>query len=47
MRKADWDEAARQIEWHEVDVTEFSAPHRYALWHDRAVFHFLTKGSRP
>ncbi|WP_057956791.1 class I SAM-dependent methyltransferase [endosymbiont of Ridgeia piscesae] len=38
-------EAARQIEWHEVDVTEFSAPHRYALWHDRAVFHFLTKAA--
>lgn len=24
------------------DVTDFQAQRRYALWHDRAVFHFLT-----
>ncbi len=28
--------------WFEADVTRFSAPRRFALWHDRAVFHFLT-----
>lgn len=28
--------------WFEEDVTRFIAPHRFALWHDRAVFHFLT-----
>lgn len=28
--------------WFEEDVTRFRAPCRYALWHDRAVFHFLT-----
>jgi len=33
---------AATIEWHEADVTHFVPPHRYALWHDRAVFHFLT-----
>lgn len=33
---------AADIKWHEVDVTNFAPPHRYALWHDRAVFHFLT-----
>ncbi len=33
---------ADQIEWYLSDVTEFSPPHRYACWHDRAVFHFLT-----
>lgn len=33
---------AAMVEWHEADVTEFEPPHRYALWHDRAVFHFLT-----
>lgn len=33
--------AARQVEWHEADVTAFKPPHRFALWHDRAVFHFL------
>jgi trans-aconitate methyltransferase len=25
------------------DVTEFQAQRKYALWHDRAVFHFLTE----
>lgn len=25
------------------DVTTFQAPRTYALWHDRAVFHFLTE----
>ena len=33
---------AAGVEWHEADVTNFAPPHRYALWHDRAVFHFLT-----
>ena len=33
---------AATVEWHEADVTDFVPPHRYALWHDRAVFHFLT-----
>ena len=31
-----------QAYWFEEDVTRFNAPHRFALWHDRAVFHFLT-----
>ena len=35
-------ERARQIEWYEADITHFEAPHQFALWHDRAVFHFLT-----
>lgn len=30
------------VEWFEEDVTHFRPPHRFALWHDRAVFHFLT-----
>lgn len=33
---------AAAIEWYEEDVTRFNAPHSFALWHDRAVFHFLT-----
>ncbi|MGD8939533.1 MAG: class I SAM-dependent methyltransferase [Gammaproteobacteria bacterium] len=36
---------AQNIEWHECDITRFSAPHRFSLWHDRAVFHFLTDKS--
>ena len=30
------------IDWLELDVTEFLPPHLYDIWHDRAVFHFLT-----
>jgi SAM-dependent methyltransferase len=33
---------ADRVEWFEADVTEFQPPHRFRLWHDRAVFHFLT-----
>jgi len=36
---------ARAVEWFEADVREFAPPHRFALWHDRAVFHFLTDAS--
>lgn len=37
--------AADKIEWFETDVTTFVPPHRYDIWHDRAVFHFLTDAS--
>ena len=33
---------ASQIHWIESDVRHFEPSRRYALWHDRAVFHFLT-----
>lgn len=33
---------AGTVEWFEADVTSFEPPHRFGLWHDRAVFHFLT-----
>ena len=33
---------AADVEWFEADVTKFEPPHRFACWHDRAVFHFLT-----
>lgn len=33
---------ADNIEWFEADITSFQAPHQFDLWHDRAVFHFLT-----
>lgn len=32
---------ASRVQWLETDVTAFTPPRRYALWHDRAVFHFL------
>jgi len=34
---------ANEVEWFEADVTSFDPPHRFGLWHDRAVFHFLTE----
>ncbi|MBF0626182.1 MAG: class I SAM-dependent methyltransferase [Magnetococcales bacterium] len=33
---------AGDVKWIEADVTRFPGQRRYALWHDRAVFHFLT-----
>lgn len=36
---------AKSIEWFETDIIEFSSPHQFSLWHDRAVFHFLTDKS--
>lgn len=33
---------AAKVGWIEADVREFAPAQRYDLWHDRAVFHFLT-----
>lgn len=33
---------AGRVHWHEQDITCFKPSRRFALWHDRAVFHFLT-----
>jgi len=33
---------AQQVHWLVEDATRFAPARRYALWHDRAVFHFLT-----
>ncbi|MBO6885467.1 MAG: class I SAM-dependent methyltransferase [Marivita sp.] len=32
------------VEWIEADVTSWRPRRAYAVWHDRAVFHFLTQG---
>lgn len=32
---------AKKVEWIVADATEFQPLHRFDLWHDRAVFHFL------
>lgn len=35
--------AGDKVNWLEVDITQVALPeHQYDLWHDRAVFHFLT-----
>ncbi len=33
---------AAKIEWIAADITEWSPPRQWQVWHDRAVFHFLT-----
>ncbi len=37
---------ATDVAWLVDDVTEFQPGRSYALWHDRAVFHFLTDPSQ-
>ncbi|MBU1191693.1 MAG: class I SAM-dependent methyltransferase [Gammaproteobacteria bacterium] len=34
---------SQQVHWIDADITRFEPTERYALWHDRAVFHFLTE----
>lgn len=42
--KARLGEKAGQVTWLAGDITSVDLPtHCYALWHDRAVFHFLTE----
>ena len=36
---------ATDVAWHHGDVTRYSLPDQYSLWHDRAVFHFLVDPS--
>ena len=38
-------DSAKNIEWFDSDITKFDAPKKFALWHDRALFHFLTDPS--
>ncbi len=33
---------AAKIEWIVADITAWTPPRRWHVWHDRAVFHFLT-----
>lgn len=36
-------EKAAQVKWIVEDITHFSPTETYDIWHDRAVFHFLTE----
>ncbi|MGE5624184.1 MAG: class I SAM-dependent methyltransferase [Bacillota bacterium] len=36
---------ALKVQWLVADVTRWTPPRRYRLWHDRAVFHFLTEAA--
>jgi SAM-dependent methyltransferase len=40
--KARLGKAAEKVNWIEADINEFQPAKSYDLWHDRAVFHFLT-----
>jgi SAM-dependent methyltransferase len=36
-------ELANKVKWIVSDITEFQPTEKYAVWHDRATFHFLTE----
>ena len=38
-------EVAKNIKWIISDIIEFNPSDKYDIWHDRAVFHFLTEDS--
>lgn len=35
-------ENQKKVKWITADITDFNPEYKYDLWHDRAVFHFLT-----
>jgi len=37
--------AADRVTWIAADITAFASPRRFQVWHDRAVFHFLTEAA--
>jgi trans-aconitate methyltransferase len=41
--KARLGQKAQHVKWIVSDILDFSPAESYDLWHDRAVFHFLTK----
>ncbi|MFC1880533.1 class I SAM-dependent methyltransferase [Thermodesulfobacteriota bacterium] len=41
--KSQLGEESNKIIWIEADATKYSFNEQYDAWHDRAVFHFLTK----
>ena len=38
--------AAGRVDWRGADASDWTPPHLYRVWHDRAVFHFLTDPGR-
>ena len=41
--QARFGELANRVNWIESDIIEFNPHNSYCVWHDRAVFHFLTE----
>ena len=38
--------AENKVSWIVADITQWKPPRHYRVWHDRAVFHFLTETPR-
>ena len=38
-------ERAARVQWLAADITRWTQPGQFDIWHDRAVFHFLTEPS--
>jgi 2-polyprenyl-3-methyl-5-hydroxy-6-metoxy-1,4-benzoquinol methylase len=39
-------ERGQAVQWIVADITRWTPPRRYRLWHDRAVLHFLTEAEQ-
>jgi cyclopropane fatty-acyl-phospholipid synthase-like methyltransferase len=37
---------AENVHWEVADITDWQPPRHYDIWHDRAVFHFLTRSEQ-
>lgn len=37
---------ASSVQWHIANIAQWQPARTYAVWHDRAVFHFLTEASQ-
>lgn len=37
---------AHKVHWQVADITNWHPPRKYNVWHDRAVFHFLTEAEQ-
>jgi trans-aconitate methyltransferase len=44
--KARLGDDAYKVHWIVSDITEFVPTRKFAVWHDRATFHFLTEESQ-
>jgi SAM-dependent methyltransferase len=45
LAKSRLGEKSKLVNWQIDDITQFTPTKQYSLWHDRAVFHFLTEKS--
>ena len=43
MTRARLGRLADRVRWEVADITHWSPPRQYDVWHDRAAFHFLTQ----